>query len=40
MAHSNVRFGLRIFVLSARENPCLSSRNDTAVDPFVDNPSI
>lgn len=40
VAHSNVRFGLRLFTIASRENPCKSVRNATAVDPWADNPSI
>lgn len=38
-AHSYVRFGLRVFELAQRKYPCLPIRNDTAEDPFLDNPS-
>jgi hypothetical protein len=40
VAHSNVRFGLRIFQLSARQDPCKPARNDSLVDPWSENPSI
>jgi hypothetical protein len=40
VAHSNVRFGLRIFHYYARENPCEPIRNDTLEDPWSANPSI
>jgi len=41
IAHSNVRFGLRIFKLAARTYPCMDIRNDSlADDPWASNPSI
>ena len=40
MAHSNVRFGLRFFILVPRKYPCRDTRNDTAGDIYIDNPSI
>ena len=40
VAHSNVRFGLRIFRMYARQYPCLPIRDDTLVDPWSANPSI
>ena len=40
VAHSNVRFGLRIFKLYSRTNPCQDIRDDRLVDPWSANPSI
>jgi len=40
VAHSNVRFGLRIFKLYSREKPCEPIRNDGLEDPWSDNPSV
>jgi hypothetical protein len=40
VAHSNRRFGLRIFKLSARQFPCLPTRNEKAIDVYADNPAI
>lgn len=40
VAHSNVRFGLRIFRLYSREKPCEPIRDDTLVDPWSKNPSV
>lgn len=39
-AHSNRRFGLRIFKLSARQYPCLPTKDETSVDPYLTNPAI
>lgn len=40
IAHSNLRFGLRIFILAARLYPCDPIRNDTDPnDPWAYNPS-
>lgn len=39
LAHSNVRFGLRILELSARKYPCLPSKDLKKVNPYLDNPS-
>ena len=40
-AHSNVRFGLRIFTLYSRFFPCDDIRNDTDPDdPWQYNPSM
>ena len=40
VAHSNVRFGLRIFHLYSRFSPCDPPRNDSNPnDPWLDNPS-
>ena len=40
VAHSNKRFGLRIFKLYSRFYPCDPIRNDTdANDPWAYNPS-
>jgi hypothetical protein len=38
-AHSNGRFGLRVFELFPRKFPCDPERNPLKPDPFVDNPS-
>jgi hypothetical protein len=39
-AHSNIRFGLRIFILAARLYPCDPVRNDSDPnDPWAYNPS-
>jgi hypothetical protein len=38
-AHSYVRFGLRVFKLTQKTNPCAPSRDDTLIDPFTSNPS-
>ncbi len=41
VAHSNIRFGLRIFVLAPRLYPCLPVRNDSnSNNPWEFNPSI
>jgi hypothetical protein len=41
VAHSNIRFGLRIFQLFARQYPCQNIRNDSiGNDPWQSNPSI
>lgn len=41
VAHSNTRFGLRIFVLAPRLYPCSPVRNDAdSKDPWQFNPSI
>lgn len=41
VAHSNKRFGLRIFVLSSRKYPCEPTKNESdANDPWQYNPSI
>ncbi|KAM3144741.1 hypothetical protein pb186bvf_003050 [Paramecium bursaria] len=39
-AHSNGRFGLRIFQLFPSTSPCKRPRNDKNVDPFIDNPAL
>ena len=40
-AHSNTRFGLRLFHLYSRRFPCDDIRNDAYTDdPWQDNPSI
>ena len=40
MAHSNIRFGLRIFKLYSRKYPCQPVRKDSnASDPWYSNPS-
>lgn len=39
-AHSCRRFGLRFFILVPREKPCAHWRNESALDPYSDNPSI
>lgn len=40
VAHSNVRFGMRFFVLVPRENPCLPIKTETDEDIWAANPSI
>lgn len=40
VAHSNRRFGLRIFKLSARKYPCLDTEDESALDPYTGNPPI
>ena len=40
IAHSYKRFGLRIFKLYSRQNPCDPIRDDTLPDPWSANPSI
>lgn len=40
IAHSYVRFGLRIFKLFSSQNPCKPPRDDSLVDPWSTNPSI
>lgn len=40
VAHSNVRFGLRFFILVPRKFPCRDTRNASASDIYSDNPSI
>ena len=41
IAHSNTRFGLRVFQLQPRLYPCKPVRNDSnAADSWADNPSI
>ena len=40
VAHSNVRFGLRFFILAPRKFPCLMTRNPKNPDIYADNPSI
>ena len=41
VAHSNVRFGLRIFTLAPRLYPCSPTRDDSNPDdPWAKNPSI
>ena len=40
VAHSNVRFGLRVFQLWSSQNPCSPIRKDDQVDPWAANPSI
>lgn len=40
VAHSYVRFGLRIFKLYSRTYPCVDIRDDSQVDPWASNPSI
>lgn len=40
VAHSYVRFGLRIFKYAARTKPCDPIRDDTLSDPWSENPSI
>jgi hypothetical protein len=38
VAHSNIRFGLRIFVLTARQNPCEKVFDESLLNPFSFNP--
>ena len=38
-AHSNDRFGLRIFVMTHLKYPCTAYRDDSLEDPFSANPS-
>lgn len=40
VGHSNVRFGLRVFVLAARRYPCEDAKNPFAPDIWIDNPSF
>ena len=40
MAHSNIRFGLRIFHLYPRTYPCDPAKSGTIDDPWANNPSI
>jgi hypothetical protein len=40
IAHSNIRFGLRIFKLSARKFPCLPPQDENLIDPYSANPAI
>ena len=40
VAHSNRRFGLRIFKLSARKFPCQDTKDESAYDPYEGNPAI
>lgn len=40
VAHSNRRFGLRIFKLSARKFPCEETQDESLEDPYSANPSI
>jgi hypothetical protein len=40
IAHSYMRFGLRIFRLFSTVSPCMPPRNDMLVDPWSTNPSI
>ena len=40
VAHSNRRFGLRIFKLSARKYPCLPTQDESLIDPYSANPPI
>lgn len=40
VAHSNVRFGLRIFKLSARKFPCTDTQLDYLLDPYSGNVAI
>lgn len=39
VAHSNIRFGLRIFRLSSRKFPCLPPQDENDIDPYLANPS-
>lgn len=40
VAHSNVRFGLRIFQLSPRTYPCSPVFKQDAYNPWQDNPPV
>lgn len=40
VAHSNRRFGLRIFTFAARRYPCLSTFDESLVNPFDANPAF
>lgn len=40
VSHSNKRFGLRIFKLSARKYPCITTQDEAALDPYAGNPAI
>lgn len=40
IAHSYLRFGLRIFKYAARTIPCAPIRNDALDDPWSENPSV
>ena len=41
VAHSNMRFGLRIFILAPRLYPCLPTKNESDPnDPWSYNPSV
>jgi hypothetical protein len=40
VAHSYIRFGLRIFKLSSRENPCETTEKLDDVDPYANNTAI
>lgn len=40
IAHSNIRFGLRIFRLSARKYPCKQPQDENLIDPYSANPAI
>lgn len=39
VAHSNRRFGLRIFTYAARQYPCLSTFDESLLNPFDANPA-
>jgi hypothetical protein len=40
IAHSNKRFGLRIFQLSARQFPCKTTMDENLLDPYSVNTAI
>lgn len=40
VAHSNRRFGLRIFTLASRLYPCLPTINETFINPYSENPAF
>lgn len=40
VAHSNARFGLRIFTYIPRKYPCLDYQNKLLEDQFADNPPV
>ena len=40
VAHSNVRFGLRVFKLSARKYPCIGTQLNHLEDPYSYNTAI
>lgn len=40
VAHSNKRFGLRIFKLASREKPCVDTQDSSLLDPYSVNTAI
>lgn len=40
VAHSNRRFGMRIFKHSARKFPCIDTQDESLLDPYSANPAI